>query len=255
MVGGEDLQTFYSDANNDLFTESGKLNEISIQPALCRCKDFIYCMRDLRPGKEFFERNSITRFSGIWEKVPINYSSNKIGRFFNSLYGVAPSNEPGDIILLGGRKVVKKTFTFNSINSTISENDGKDEEVELQDKMFYKVSNSYRAAIPKFFNKDQKVALANLKTKKLEFCNFDENKKNTILGSEILDDKLETVGTLTINAKFNKRLDRFTHAEKNVASKQEERKNDNEVAGANYPRLSIPSVRNTTGKNKYEYFN
>lgn len=264
IAGGEDPTSFYYDIKKDEFITCGNFNEIHLQPALYRYKDYIYCFPNLENGKEYFERNSVTRFSGKWEKIIPFYSDKKTTKFYNKFYGVS-STKSGDLLLLGGKNKCGKTYLYNPKKNFLTPNEETDEIEELLDKRFYKISNYLNAAIPRNFLKNQVIAITDIKKKSCKniifqtsACDFNNFEK-----CEIEDDNKEneTIGKISINATLKKKLfdnqvtikDIGGNTQNIFNGKDEELRNTSkETCG--YPRFSVPSLRTSKGRQTYEYF-
>ena len=200
VAGGNTIETFYYDIKKDEFIKCGDLNELTQEPTLIKINDFIYCLSNLE-DKNFFERISIKRLSGTWEKIhPILSYKNKIN-FTSYFFGVSYFDND-NIIICGGNNVAQNTFSFNYLTNTLSQNEGKDDKIDLGDKQLHPINNNYYIGISKHFEIDQEIIILNKYTKnaKKKKCNISSNSD---FFYDIQTNEKESLGIVSIYAKLN----------------------------------------------------
>lgn len=211
IVGGSDKSTFYYDIKNDEFINCGDLIESHEKPALIRLGDDVFCFNTFTPNNEFAEKNSVTRFSGLWEKVFVNYQDEKGPKFVNKDFAVCPYKN-GNFLLLGGKNSGGKTFTYDAGKDELVENfDCEDPKVELAEKKLYRVNDKNCVGLFKDFEKNKSVVLVDVKEEISKILKFNEeektnkNKKGNKINNNIgLTPIPENVGNLSMQARINK---------------------------------------------------
>ena len=179
ITGGNNLKTFYYDVNKNNFVECGDLHFKHKEPALIRYENFIYCLNDINENNLFFERINI--FDGtqkpIWQRIYPNFLT-KNSTFFNNKYFGTCYSDDGNIIIAGGSYVNNYTYLYDVENNILSLTDGKDEEIYMGEKTFYKLNNKYNIAVSRDFENKKAVFILNRKDKKVEKIGIDPNEGN-----------------------------------------------------------------------------
>ena len=139
VVGGNTVETFYYDIKKDEFAKCGDINELTQEPTLIKINGFIYCLSNLQ-DKNYFERINIKKLPETWEKInPILSYKNKID--FTSYFFGASYFDKDNIILCGGNNVAQNTFSFNYLTNTLTQNEGKDDKIDLGNKQLHPINS------------------------------------------------------------------------------------------------------------------
>lgn len=280
FVGGKDKSTFYYDINDDEFIDSGVLQDLHEKPALIRSGDDICCFNDFPlDSNETFEKNSITRFSGQWEKVEMeNKDGENHKRLKNKNFAVCPCDK-GNILFVGGNgystnvSESKKTFLYDWRKNELIENSkSTDCYYNLLDKKFYRVNDRNCVAIPDNFDKNQYIALVDLMTRSSKLIKFTDmknlkNKKGG--GVNFINSTEEKPGDLAVKATIAKEQE-LVEGRKSVAevgrfprdyeylsdtlkrSKEEEERKT--YMATQYSRISVPYKTKEERETKTEYY-
>ena len=205
IVGGNTVETFYYDIKKDEFAKCGDINELTQEPTLIKINGFIYCLSNLQ-DKNYFERINIKNLPGTWEKInPILSYKNKID--FTSYFFGASYFDKDNIILCGGNNVAQNTFSFNYLTNTLTQNEGKDDKIDLGNKQLHPINSDYYIGISKHFEIDQEIIILNKNTKNVKKmkCNLSSNSDffYDIQTNEKEFKQKESLGIVSIYAKLN----------------------------------------------------
>ena len=212
IAGGDNnLNTFFFDIKSKYFLNWGNMNSIHIKPALYQYKNFLYCFNSFNKNNNinYFERTNLTNHENIWEKIFPNFD-NEASNFKLLSFGVSSCfNE--NILLVGGENNIKnKCYIYSPIKNLLSLCEkGKNENIELSDKCFYKVNKYHNVALPLTLKTKKEIAVVNKLKQNVRLISFnigDGISKVKFRNISVKNNKENEYGKIIVNAKINERL-------------------------------------------------
>jgi hypothetical protein len=173
IAGGDNnLNTFYFNINLNSFEIWGKMNNLHVKPALYQSKNYLYCFNSFnRNNVKYFERTNLISEEHIWEKIYPNFDSETIS--FNTISFGVSSSINGCILLVGGKNTKSKSYIYDPIKNYLSLSEkGKNENIELSDKFFYKVNKYHNVALPLTLKTNKEIAVINKVKQTVRLINF-----------------------------------------------------------------------------------
>ena len=200
MVGGIDKKSFYFDLKKNYFINWGETNENHIKPALIQVGEYLYIFDSINLRKNYFERTKIiSPPNRKWEKI-VPELDNKIISTFPSNFGVSYDSK-GNILFLGGDNIntVNNTYIYEpGKNSIILSQNGTNDNVILDDKTFYKLTNKYSVGIPYKLNEVKELCVIDKEDQsiiKISLENTSDNNKFSVITDIIFDEKIKYVNS------------------------------------------------------------
>ena len=177
ITGGNDLKTFFYDINKNSFITCADLNHKCLKPALFRYNNYIYCLSDLNEEKQSFERLYIEGDLSLckWENIYPTFANASDSVFSVKNFGVSSEVYNGVIILGGGNINKHNTYVYDVENNILALSDGKNENVFLEEKTFYKYEREkdYFVNFSGDFEKKQEIVFVNQKNKSVILVDVD----------------------------------------------------------------------------------
>jgi hypothetical protein len=173
IAGGDNnLNTFYFNINLNSFEIWGKMNNLHVKPALYQYKNYLYCFNSFNKNNiKYFERTNLISEEHIWEKIYPNFDSETIS--FNTISFGVSSSINGCILLVGGKNTKSKSYIYDPIKNYLSLSEkGKNENIELSDKFFYKVNKYHNVALPLTLKTNKEIAVINKVKQTVRLINF-----------------------------------------------------------------------------------
>ena len=173
IAGGDNnLNTFYFNINLNSFEIWGKMNNLHVKPALYQYKNYLYCFNSFnKKNEKYFERTNLISEEHIWEKIYPNFDSETIS--FNTISFGVSSTINGCILLVGGKNTQSKSYIYDPIKNYLSLTEkGKNENIELSDKLFYKVNKYHNVALPLTLKSNKEIAVVNKVKQTVRLINF-----------------------------------------------------------------------------------
>ena len=177
FVGGQTLDTFYYNLNENRIIYWGNLNFVKIGPALIAIKNKLYCIDTMNNNKinYTFEVTELTSNEGKWEIIKPKLSYNINNRIFNQqIFGVTKDYDD-NIIFLGGSLTDNKkdlNFKYNYKSNIIELSHVKYKKFILKEKTFYALNKKYDCILTDFRRDLPQIAFYNKKKGKIELINF-----------------------------------------------------------------------------------
>ena len=192
IVGGNDKKTFYYDLNKNYFINWGDTNEIYTKPAIIQLGEYLYIFDSINYRKNFIERTKIINPDRKWEKLNINIDKRKIN-YFPSKFGLSYDSD-GKILLLGGENnKINNTLVYEpSNNNFILSQNGTNDDVDLDDKTFYKINNKYSVSLPHNLNEVKEICAVDKDDQSLIKINIEcpkDNNKTKVMSNLSLYEK------------------------------------------------------------------
>ena len=173
IAGGDNnLNTFYFNINQNSFEMWGKMNSLHVKPALYQYKNYLYCFNSFNKNNvKYFERTNLISEEHIWEKIYPNFDSETL--FFNTISFGVSSTINGCILLVGGKNTKSKSYIYDPTKNYLSLSEkGKNENIELSDKLFYKVNKYHNVALPLTLKTNKEIAVVNKVKQTVRLINF-----------------------------------------------------------------------------------
>ena len=177
VTGGNDLKTFFYDINQNLFISCADLNHKCSKPALFRYNNYIYCLCDLDEKSQCFERLCLEGDLSLsqWEVIYPSFGNASDSAFNVKNFGVTSEAYNGAIILGGGNITKNNTYVYDIENNILSLTSGKNENVFLEEKTFYRYESDtdYFVNFSGDFEKKQEIVFVNQKNKSVILVDVD----------------------------------------------------------------------------------
>ena len=157
-VCGLNEDCFYYDIKSGVFINWADMTGNQKEPSLIQINDFVYAFHSFSKQGFYFERTSITAKPPKWEKIVPQSGDKESGYFYNQLFGVSKCST-GKILITGGKNCQFRSFLYDIKSNILSITNGKDEEISLVDKLFYKIDHNFSIAVPQNFEKNNIIAL------------------------------------------------------------------------------------------------
>lgn len=200
IAGGDDLNTFYYDIENNTFVNWGNMNGIHMRPGLIKVWNYLYCFHLIKDEKNniFFERTNLNEDNHKWEKVFPNFESEEyINYIINNEFGLSHC-AGGHIMLLGGN-FNPHSFIYDINTNLFSYNNNYIKQfIPLIDKTFYKISHIHNIALPCTLMKYVEIGILNKLKYTFRKLNLKPNdhKKKSIFNN--LNKKDSSIGKVVV---------------------------------------------------------
>lgn len=258
IAGGDNnIDTFYYDIKLNKFENWGNMNTTNIKPTLYQYKNYLYSFNSFSNYDNYFERTDLLSQDHLWEKIFPVFDNDTIN-FKTQSFGVSSCiNEC--ILLVGGENIKPKNLIYDPINNFLSLSEkGKNENIILSDKLFYKVNKYHNVALPSTLKEKKQIVVVNKIKQAVRLINF-----NVSDGVSKVKFNQNDFGKLIVKAKIHERL-RFeiqpeiVSAQNLMISKTEPNLNEQEIINVEMkPEINESNIytgkTKITKKNKYLY--
>ena len=210
IVGGDTKKTFMYNTKTKKFLKWGDTNNYHYKPALIYYDEYLYSFQQLNNQNIFFEKTYLgENTQKKWEIIYPRFKDVDPNEFYKEEFAVSKSTEGKILLILGNKNHKnKKIFIYNPINDTVVKSEVDNEQINFDEKIFYKLNKIINIAIPSDFELNKELAILNKytytlqKTKYIEFqndksINYEFNINNNL---ELINDN--QIGNISLQAKF-----------------------------------------------------
>ena len=231
IAGGDDLNTFYYDIENNTFVNWGNMNGIHTRPGLINIGDYLYCFHLIKDEKNniFFEKTNLNDENHKWEKVFPNFESEEyINNIINNEFGLSLC--AGEHVMLLGGNFNPNSFIYDiNMNLFSYNNNYTNIFIPLIDKTFYKINNIHNIALPCSLIRHVEIGILNKLKCTLRKLYLKPNDQNQKIKYKNIHKKDSSTGKVVVE--FNA---------EDIIGEHEEHDNDNENEFENNKNSSIP---------------
>ena len=209
IAGGDNnLNTFYFNINLNSFEIWGNMNSLHVKPALYQFKNYLYCFNSFNKNSvKYFERTNLVSEEHTWEKIYPNFDSETIS--FNTMSFGVSSTVNGCILLLGGKNTKSRSYIYDPAKNFLSLSEkGKNENIDLSDKLFYKVNKYHNVALPLSLKAKKEIAVVNKLKQSIRLIIFSISNDgiSKVKFRNVRENNQSENGMVIVKAKIHERL-------------------------------------------------
>ena len=210
IVGGDTKKTFMYNTKTKKFLKWGDTNNYHYKPALIYYDEYLYSFQQLNNKNIFFEKTYLgENTQKKWEIIYPRFKDLDPNEFYKEEFAVSKSTEGKILLILGNKNHKnKKIFIYNPINDTVVKSEVDNEQINFDEKIFYKLNKIINIAIPSDFELNKELAILNKYTYTLQKTKYIEFQKDKSINYEFnIDNNLELIndnqiGNISLQAKF-----------------------------------------------------
>ena len=210
IVGGDTKKTFMYNTKTKKFLKWGDTNNYHYKPALIYYDEYLYSFQQLNNQNIFFEKTYLgENTQKKWEIIYPRFKDLDPNEFYKEEFAVSKSTEGKILLILGNKNHKnKKIFIYNPINDTVVKSEVDNEQINFDEKIFYKLNKIINIAIPSDFEQNKELAILNKYTYTLQKTKYIEFQKDKSINYEFnIDNNLELIndnqiGNISLQAKF-----------------------------------------------------